>query len=44
MAKLFASQPGPNSANDSVIRPIGRDRKLASPVKVAVIGDVAIAP
>ena len=34
----------PNSAKGSVTRPIGRLRKDASPVKVAVIGVVAIVP
>ena len=34
----------PNSASGSVTRAIGRLLRLASPVKVAVIGEVAIAP
>ena len=34
----------PNSASGSVTRPIGRPRRLASPVKVAVMSVVAIAP
>ena len=34
----------PKSARGSVIRPIGRPRRLASPVKVAVMSVVAIAP
>ena len=34
----------PKSASGSVTRAIGRLLRLASPVKVAEIGDVAIAP
>ena len=34
----------PNNSKGSVILPIGLDRKLASPVKVALIGLVDIAP
>ena len=34
----------PKRASGSVIRPIGRLRRLASPVKVAVMSVVAIAP
>jgi hypothetical protein len=34
----------PNSASGSVTRPMGRDRRLASPLKVALRSEVAIAP
>jgi hypothetical protein len=34
----------PNPASGSVIRPMGRDLRLASPVNVAVMGHVAIDP